>query len=649
MAKIKKSKSPLVRREEEIAKEGYKMSFEEAEQYKYIIERIVYARNQREQKWDYFDGLTYEQVYKANKRAAHSYLQPKLNDDEVRINTGLTEKRIELVLNELLALNLEEEIETFDKNDNLLEDLSEVFTDVVGRTEKMEMAKDKDITIYQELLTQPSVFVEELWTEERLSNSNKKGLGKKGKCERRLLLGPQIYLGDIHLPDTRFNEQPYLVKYARLHKVEAERLFKNLNPEKWKMVRPGAYNTVGSIDVDLYKQNSLLQDEYEVFTYMSYYDNEVQIVLQGVPILDVGEKYMDYFGNFNGYHMTMVSLKPYSGDFAYGKPLTQSAKTLQALNNETIRNLIRKFRQALEPPIGTRAGKMFSRDIWNPGKITQGVSKNDFERLVEHTGVTSSEMAMFDLIEKKTNEFIGSPQQAPLESGAQRTATEHVLAQQQAVKLLGLSVLAAMRLKERLALLRVHNILNNYIKPVGQEVHPITKQLKDVYARFSIPGADLGEAEGERVIQFAERGLTEPETQTLFEREQELKKQGKNVEFKVVDVNKLKDLELYFYANVLSKPKESTELEKTLVMEKLNQSALITQMTGRRPQTGKIIRSWERAWHENEYFEKEAPASLGQFQQQMQSGEIKSTPTGEKLTNLMKGTMAGEMARPGGI
>ena len=644
----KKSNSPLVNREEEeVAEAGYKMTTEEAEQYKYIVDRIVYARNQREQKWDYFDQLTYEQTYKANKRAAHSYLQPKKNDDEVRINTGLTEKRIELVLNELLALNLEEEIETFDKNDNLLEDLSGVFTDVVRRTEQMEMARDKDITIYQELLTQPSVFVEELWTEEALGrNSNKKGLAKKGKCERRLLLGPQIYLGDIHLPDTRFNDQPYLVKYARLHKVEAERLFKDLNPEKWKMVKSGAYNTVGSIDVDLYKQNSLLQDEYEVFTYVSWYDNEVQVVLQGVPMLPVGDKYTDYFGDYGGYHITMVSLKPYSGDFAYGKPLTQSAKTLQALNNETIRNLIRKFRQVLEPPIGTAPGKMFSRDIWNPGKITQGASTKDFERLVDHSGVTRSEMTMFDLIEKKTNEFIGTSQQPPLASAGERTATEHMLAQQQAVKLLGLSVLAAMRLKERLALLRVKNILNNYTKPVGVEVHPITQQLKDVYARFSVPGAEVGEAEGERVIQFAERGLTEPETQTLFDREQEFKKQGKNVEFKVVDVNKLKNLELYFYANVLSKPKESTELDKAMVMEKITQGQAITNITGRRMNAGKLIRSFERAWRETDLFEKEAPTSLEQLQQQMQTGEAKPTPTGEKLNNLMRGTKIGAMPQP---
>lgn len=639
----KKSKSKLVNRETELPKEGYTLSGEEQEQYGKIVERIVYARNQREQKWDYFDGMTYEQAYLANKRAAHSYLQPKLNDDEVRINTGATEKRIELVLNELLSLNLEEEIETYDKDDNLLQDVSEIFTDTVKRTEQIEMAKDKDIWNYQELITQPSVFVEELWTEERINNSSKKGFRIRGKCERRLVQGPQVYLGDIHLPDTRFNEQPYLVKYVRLNKIEAERLFKDLNPTKWASIRPGAYQSLGSVDTGLYKQNSLLTDEYEAFIYMSYPDDEAQIVLQGIPWLEVGEKYTKHFGDLGGYHITMVSLKPYSGDFAYGKPLTQSAKTLQALNNETIRNLIRKFRQALEPPLGTAPGKMFSRDIWNPGSIVSGVRKNDFEKLIDHAGVTRSEMAMFDLIEKKTNEFIGTMQQEPLQGKSQVTATELVLAQKNAVKLLGLSVLACMRLKERLALLRVKNILNNYTKPVGKEVDPITKAVKDIYARFTLTDANLREGEGERVIQFADRGLTEPEKLTLFDREQELKKKGKNIEFKVVNVNKLKDLELYFYATVTSKPRESSELEKAMVMEKIQQGIAITNVTGRRMNANKLVRGFERAWREKDFFEKEPPASLNEFNQQMMSGELgKQTPTGEKLNNLAQGTKLGE-------
>src|SRR3990167_6734741 len=79
-------------------KKPYTFSSEEVEQYNRILERIIKARNQREQPRDEFDGMTYEQAYLANKRASMSYLVPKKNQHDVRINTGTTEKRIELIL-----------------------------------------------------------------------------------------------------------------------------------------------------------------------------------------------------------------------------------------------------------------------------------------------------------------------------------------------------------------------------------------------------------------------------------------------------------------------------------------------------------------------------------------------------------------------
>src|SRR3990167_10135123 len=183
-------KSPLVEKKKKLnTTQGYQMTAEEARQYSLICERIIQARNQREQPRDEFDSMSYEQAYLSNKRAAMSYLVPKKNDDEVRINTGTTEKKIELTLNELLSLNLEGEVRTFDKDDNLLQDVSEIFTDLVKRTEQIERSKDKDIFIYQELLTQPSVFVEELWIKEKVSNSSKKGFRERHRCDRRLIQG----------------------------------------------------------------------------------------------------------------------------------------------------------------------------------------------------------------------------------------------------------------------------------------------------------------------------------------------------------------------------------------------------------------------------------------------------------------------------
>lgn len=609
----KKSKSPLVQQAKETAiREGYRMTNEEAEQYGRIIDCIIQARDEREKSREEFDHLSYEQTYLSNKRAAISYLVPKRNDDEVRINTGTTEKRIELTLNELLSLNLDGEVKTFDKDDNLLQDVSDIFTDLVQRTEQIEKSRDKDIFIYQELLTQPSVFVEELWIKERVEPTLK-SFRTRNRCERRLVQGPQMYLGDIYLPDTRWNEQPFLIKYARLNMDEAKFLFEELNPKKWKHVKPGKYTTVGSPHEKIYRKASLESDEVEAFWYMSWPDNEVQIIVQGIPFLPLGTKYTEVFGNLGGYHITMVSLKPYGGDFAYGKPLTQSAKTLQALDNETIRNLIRKFRQALEPPTAIIGPRTFTRDIWNAGTIVHGIRKSDFERLIDHQGVTNSELAMFDLVEKKINEFLGSSQQDPLEGKTQVTATELNLAQRQAIKMLGMAVLAVMRLKDRLVMLRVRNILANYTKPIGTEFDPIQNGVKEIYARFTIEGADVGGRTGQRIIQFMDRDLTAGEKDFVFGEEQKAARQGKDFEFKGVNAKKLRDLELYFYPVVSAKERESTQVDKAMMTEMLNQAQAVSAITGRPINANKIIEKFERVYKERDLFEKD----IGQLEQEL--------------------------------
>ncbi len=607
----KESKSKLVQRARRDPKSGYQLTAEEAEQFGQVVKRIIFARNQRELPRDEFDGLSYESAYLSNRRAAMSYLTPKKNDNEVRINTGTTEKRIELVLNEFLGLNLQEEIRAFDKNDNLLRDVSDVFTDMVLRTEQIEMATEKDIYIYKELLIQPSVFVEELWVKDT-RQGRKKSLKNKGRCERRTIQGVQMYLGDVNMPDYRFHEQPYLVKYARMTEQEAEATVKPINPDKWEFVRPGTYQTVGGADVNLYRKGSLENQDIEVYTYMSgaMQDNEVQIYVNGVPFLDVGHKYTDMFGDYGwmSYHMTMVGLNPYAGDFAYSKPLTQSAKTLQALSNETIRNLVRKFRQAIEPPMGVVGNKMFSRDIWNPGSIVQGIRKDMFEKLVDHGGITRGEMTMFDLIEKKTNEFIGAPQTEPLaKSKGETTATEIIESRRQATKLLGLAVLSAMRLKNRLALLRVRNILNNVTRPVGKEVDPLTKQVRNVYASFGLDGVDVFGQEGTRNIQLLDRGLTDEEKKGVFQQEQRAKKRGKPFQFRSINVPALRDLELFFYAVVAAKPKESSELDKTLFREKLVQGAELAQLVQKPLKAGKWIDDFESTWKSKGLFERDVP------------------------------------------
>ncbi len=71
----------------------------------FYTERLTTGRDQRNEPRREFDDMDFQQDYAFNQLAAHSYLRKKMNDDDVRVNSGTAEKKIELVLNELLAMN----------------------------------------------------------------------------------------------------------------------------------------------------------------------------------------------------------------------------------------------------------------------------------------------------------------------------------------------------------------------------------------------------------------------------------------------------------------------------------------------------------------------------------------------------------------
>ena len=111
--------------------------------------------------WEYFDGMSYTQDYIANRRAKNSYLRPKKNDGEVRVVGGTTEKKIEVIANELLRINLQPEIRAFDEFDNELYEFGEDMTSLIKRTTQIE----KDDAFWQafidELISQSAVFIQE--------------------------------------------------------------------------------------------------------------------------------------------------------------------------------------------------------------------------------------------------------------------------------------------------------------------------------------------------------------------------------------------------------------------------------------------------------------------------------------------------------
>ena len=592
-----------------------------AESYNFYIERAESARVQRERVYTEFDDLQYERDYMLNEQARNSYLRKKRNDDEVRINTGTTEKKIETVQNELLAMNLQPEILAFDEHDNEIVELGRDMADIVRRTNEIERDEDFWIDAIQELLSQRSVFVEEIWIDKTVKDKRRRRREENifesdildlnstyriQRPEKRLLSGLQMYLGDVSLPAYRYQEQPYLVKYNRRIFDEARAIYGTWS--EWDKVKPGRGIDTWYDGVFKWRFMSNLQDnEVEELHYISYPDDEYQIILNGVMMLKPGTPVP---WEHEGYSSTMVGLKPLSRTFAYSKPLTASAKTLQALDNETIRLLIRKFRQALEPPMGTKEGKIYSKDIWAAGAITQGVKKGTFEKLIDHTGVTNSEMEMYKLIGNKTEEFIGASDVLQGISQDKKTAREVLNQQRQGIKQLGHAVLATMRLKRELTYLRLYNILQNYTPPVRRRVNPLTQKIEDVYRKFTIMDAEFENGKmGKKIVQFMDRDLVPEEEDAIFRFSKQQERAGKPIRIKTLNVKRLREIRTTWFVAVNQREKEGSELQKIMFQDKIGQAVQIAQIAGRPLNGDKIIDDFERTWQTRDLFQRQAPVN----------------------------------------
>lgn len=577
---------------------------EEMKAYAFYIRRLEHAKEQRNRPTRYYDGLDYNTAYITNENAKNTHLTPKKNDSEVRVNTGLLEKKIETIVNELLTMNLQPQVRVYDKNDLELEELGQDFSDIVTRTNQIEKDDDLWIEAIYELLTQHAVFIQEKYCKKTLRN----GTSTIEIAEKSLLSGLKVFLGDISIPAYRFNEQPYIVTVDIMSFDRAKSLYQAVNPTAWDNVTPDNTKRNEFLGGALnYRFSNISNGEVEIITYRSLPDNEYQVIINGVmmypPKTPVPFKYADK------YDIQMFILKSMSPDFAYGRPLTASAKSLQALSNETIRLLIRKFQQAIEPPMVVAKGKVYSRDIWDPGAVTQGLKAKDFEQLTKHDGVTQGEFAMFNLIEQKTQEFIGASDVAQgLNSSKEMSATQVLTMQKQFIKQLGLAVYAISRMKRDMSELRIYNVLENYTLPTGKKKDPISNLVENIYRSFTIENGTFEDNRlGRKIVQFTDKTLTPEDEQAVYEEEERMAMHGKPTRYKFVNVPKLKEVPQFWYVVVQAEDREGTALDKVLFQDKLNQAGMITQMTGQPIMPDTVISNFERSWKAKNWFQKQAP------------------------------------------
>ena len=375
----------------------------EKEQYARIIRRFEYAKEQREQRSRYFDGMSYVEDHITNENTANTFITPRANDTEVEVNTGTSEKKIDAIKNEMLSVEFKALARAYDEFDRQLNELGDDISDMAQCTygqERDPLRDDTNMEILDQLLTQRGVYIQETLS----TRTFRRGKQTIEQCQARVISGLKVFPGSLTLSPFRWNMQPFIVLYDRFDYDTAKTLFGHL-PNFHKVTPQGSPLRSEYLGEQYeYRFGTLSNGEVEVITYESLPDDEYQIIINGVPMFAPNYKLP---WSYPGYDVQFFVNKPMGVDWLYGRPVTAQAKTLQAFSNEYLRLLVRKAQQAVEAPLGVHTtGKIYTKDMWNPGAITQGLKKDAFHKLIDHEGVSNADFAMYNLIEQKIEEFI---------------------------------------------------------------------------------------------------------------------------------------------------------------------------------------------------------------------------------------------------
>ena len=570
-----------------------------------LITAILRVHRIEESPHEEYDGMTRSQYHMDNERRVNTYLAPRKNKEDTIIATGTTRQKLFAFVSAINNLNLTADITAFNEDDTIIANLGEAMEALIRKSEELDLDEEKDFLRLIELFKQGEVFVEDVAIKR---NKLKKKLsvafdGKIPKGEEKLwterivkthpslernILSPvNVYLGDITQFDIQ--KQPHIFTRAIISYDDAKTVYGDW--ERWQFVSNVRKDFVfGTSQADWnggnYDKNFALEDikngQVEVLKYQALFENEYQIMLNGVMMLPVG---FPLPWNLDMYNMEHQILEPFSPFFAHGKSLPAKFKTLDSVLDDFLRIMVLKNHRSLVPAIANLTGRVLSARNFMPGKITNGVDPSQVKLMLpEATGVTAPEFSMFEKVQELVDNNSINPQfQGQQSNSSGTTATEVLNRQRQAEVMLGISIFAASLLKKKLSYLRIANIIVNWFSPIDQKVDEIKKGLVNVYKNITVQGEVPRRGTGENMVNFVDKTTAPmPNADEIMQQEIDAEKTlGVPVKKYYLNAEAIQNAyeaaKLSWRVVIVSKPKHTSELEQIMFRNMLVDLGLFQQ------------------------------------------------------------------------
>ena len=608
----------------EIIKNSFYLSVEEREkdvpEYDYSEEqekylsamkvRIQKAKTMRDRPHIEFDNMSYIQAWQTNEKLANVYLKALKNKNDTNFQSGTLRTKLLAFLSAFQTLNLEQEIDAYDKKDMLVQGLGEAMATIIKKTEEVEEDREKKMIRQYELLKQGTVFIEELW-EERWESIKSEVKGKIGSMKadwttkskkveskpvRTLIDGPSVYLGSMS--EYLISKQPFIFTAKVMSRTEAESIYGDW--DMWKFVPRDLRQLDANLDSGgatsgwkFFSDSE--QDKVEIIKYQSKQNNEFQVFLNGIPMLPLGYP-LTSISPDGSYTIIQQNLEPIRNSFSYGKSFVFKNKNLIAVLDEMMKMAVLKTQKSFAPPYINTGDSVISRGAFMPGKVSRGINKGQLQPLSEHEakGVTNSEFGMISEVKKFIDANTVSPTfTGQSEGGSNVTATQIMQLQKQSRMMMAMFTLATSLLEKKLTKKRLKLLLKNWFSPIDKSLDTSRQALTNSYRSISYKTNIDGKGEGIKIV-MAKNQV--PSSSDIAKQEKILKRQyGVPVRISIIDAEMIKNVDYVWYVNINPKPDESGETSKIMFGTMVNQLLSL----GMIPNMDYLQKRFAQVWGEN--------------------------------------------------
>ena len=558
------------------------------------------AAEQRSLKYIEFDGMDYETWYDKSKKASQGYIEPKINDEDVRVVTGTTREKGNILVNTFLNYNLEPDVTAYDDNDVEVAELGEVVEKMIRKSRRLEFPdwEVKRPMAYLEFVGQGNVHVEECWDgfsipEKDLENFDwaegvdpkkikwKKRLNKiYYECNTHIINGTDVFPGNAR--QFFMEMQPFMVLRRTLSLSAAQGMYENW--ERFKSVPKYAQDFVSKMDTgQQYDDFQMIEtdvDLVEEIRYFNKWTNEYQIMLNGVMMLPEGFPLSALIGLCE-YPIAKGDCEPISVNFYWSRGVGSKLKTDQAMIDEMYKMMIIKTRKSYKPPLSNMTGQKIGTSIHLPGTIFEGLDPEKIKQIGEANGVTPAEFNMMQFVQGIIDEKSTSPSFEGQAPDTRATARQIIEQQQRSMVKIGIAILGIINLENRLAWLRLYNILKHWTDAQDQRISGAKAGIKAKYRTIDMEDTLEDGQQGSRIIEFTEDMPSEQ--QVNAEADLISYKRKKNVQLHKINPKELKNLKYRWEINTIPTEKNTSDLKAALFSDYMKETLAIFAPLGKVP------------------------------------------------------------------